>query len=114
MTKTSFAVLLALTFALNACSNKQEQEFSQMRMQQTQAEIHKEAMWNKADFNATKLMRADSNATLYKTEFTPQELSEMKQLRKRNKPCIKRELEKAKAENKKYIRVDYLLEKCGK
>lgn len=110
MTKTSFAVLLALTFALNACSNKQEQEFSQMQ----QAEIHKEAMWNKADFNATKLMRADSNATLYKTEFTPQELSEMKQLRKRNKPCIKRELEKAKAENKKYIYVDYLLEKCGK
>ena len=110
MTKTSFAVLLALTFALNSCSNKQEQEFSQMQ----QAEIYKEAMWDKADFNATKLMRADSNATLYKTEFTPHELSEMKQLRKRNKPCIKRELEKAKAENKKYIYVDYLLEKCGK
>lgn len=114
MTKTSFAVLLALTFALNACSNKQkQQEISQMQKMQM-AEKHTETMWNKADFNATKLMRANNNATLLKTVSIPHESSEMKMLRKKNKPCIKRELEKAKAEKKEYIFVDYLLEKCGK
>ena len=111
MTKISFAVLLALTFALNASSNKQEsQEFSQIQ----RTERHKEAMWDKADFNATKLMRADNNATLFKMQFTPQELDEVKRLRKKNRHCLNKELEKAKAENKEYIYVDYLLEKCGK